>query len=244
MIMKQQFRISKEERKLIEDAVLNAEKKTCGEIVPMIVRQSDDYGWIPWFWSGIFVALTTLVLWFASSHAPWAISLFEKIGHFVGLSIWGVTLHDAIIAQSFAAVLGYAVGCIELIKRKTLPKQTAAENVHRQCMANFVAAGLTQTRDRSGVLIFLSHLEHRVEILADKGIYEKVPATFWKEQSDKIVTGIRKGVHAQALADAILTIGNTMAEPFPRRADDMNELPNRVLVEHQMLNYREPTKRS
>ncbi|MCB0418432.1 MAG: hypothetical protein KDD39_12335 [Bdellovibrionales bacterium] len=229
--MTRKFRISRKDKKAIEEAVARAEKRTSGEIVPMIVRQSHNYWWVHWYWAGMFVALISASLWWATSEEPWALYLHEWLRTKTDYTFWNIRVHDALLVQLCAALFGFGLGFLEPVKRMVLPKRWTDKQVHHAALANFMACGLTETRDRTGVLIFISHLEHRVEILADKGINEKVPAGFWQEQADVIVKGIHTKRASQAIIHAINAIGEMLAQNYPPHADDTNELPNTLQMD-------------
>jgi putative membrane protein len=59
------------------------------------------------------------------------------------------------------------------------------------------------TRDRTGVLIFVALFEHRVEILADEGIDERVADDAWDRICDELTAGIRRGAPTEALIHAV-----------------------------------------
>lgn len=224
--MTRKFRISRKEKKAIEEAVTRAESHTSGEIVPMIVRQSHNYWWVHWYWAGLFSALVSAALWWATSDQPWALLLHEWLRTKTDYTFWNIRVHDAIALQISAAFFGFGIAFFEPIKRMVLPKKWTSKQVHSAALANFMACGLTETRDRTGVLIFISHLEHQVEIVADKGINEKVPAGFWKQQADLIVKGIHNNHAPDAIIKVILATGEMLSQNYPRRADDTNELSN------------------
>jgi putative membrane protein len=80
-------------------------------------------------------------------------------------------------------------------------------------------------------LIFISLLEREVEVLADRGINEKVPPGTW-EDIVRLLTGELKAGHAGAgLCKAIQRCGDILAEHFPRPSDDTDELANRLVTE-------------
>ena len=87
-------------------------------------------------------------------------------------------------------------------------------------------SGLVETRERTGILIFVSLLEHRVVVLADRGIHARVAEGTWDGVVARIVTGIRAGRAEEGLADGIRACGEILAGRLPGRPDDRNELPN------------------
>ena len=94
----------------------------------------------------------------------------------------------------------------------------------------FLAHGLHTTEQRTGVLIFVSLMEHHAEIIADAGISAKVDDAVWREAMDKLVGEIRAGRLAEGLIAAIETTGTVLARHFPRAANDRNELPNGLVL--------------
>ncbi len=62
----------------------------------------------------------------------------------------------------------------ESVKRLVASKNRIGEAVHIFALASFSEHGLHYTREHTGILILVSLLEHRVEVLADRGINAKV----------------------------------------------------------------------
>ena len=115
------------------------------------------------------------------------------------------------------------------VLRGIVPEPVAAATVHARALQLFVERGIHETRDRSGVLILVSELERRVEILADRGIHERVEAGEWQRDVDELVSSIRGGHAADGVVAVVERIGGLLAQSFPPRADDENELPDEVL---------------
>jgi putative membrane protein len=91
--------------------------------------------------------------------------------------------------------------------------------------------GVANTHDRTGVLIYVSLRERRVQIIADTAIHAKVGTAFWDAEVKKIAEGIRAGRAAEGLASAILSIGERLAVHFPKHEGSQNELPDRLRTE-------------
>ena len=97
--------------------------------------------------------------------------------------------------------------------------------VRRRAAVAFLDEELFRTRDRTGILLFLSLFEHRVVVLADEGINAQVEADEWSELTSKLAAGIRQGRAASALVEAIGRCGQLLAERGVKiRPDDENEL--------------------
>ena len=90
--------------------------------------------------------------------------------------------------------------------------------------ATFFDQGISRTRDRTGILVYVSILEREVALLADTGV-ATLPG--WTSQMEEAV--------ARADSDAFLVALRALAEPLsqllPRSADDVDELSNALIVE-------------
>jgi putative membrane protein len=201
---------SEEEKERIRRAVLAAEAKTSGEIVPAVVSASARYTEI------------------------------ELLGLIVGLGIGTVAAaldvnrwaHDFVYLWPIAgAAAGLLLCRIPLIKRVLLSERRSHEAVLQRSLALFTAEGLHHTRDHTGILIFVSLLEHEAEVLADKGIHEKVAEGTWDEVVGILTTALRAGRAAEGFCKAIERCGVILAQHFPRAADDQDELANRLITE-------------
>ena len=200
-----------EEKERIEQSVIAAEKKTSGEIVPMVVTSSARYAEVELAGVAIGVVIGTLVsfIW----HDPWA------------------ALHLQLLWPLAAAVLGFFVCSIPAVKRRLIPEQRAAAAVDLRSLAAFAAHGLHLTQEHTGILIFISLLEHRVEVLGDKGINEKVSPGTWDEIVQIVTTGVKSNNACDGFCKAIERCGEILAQHFPRAPDDQDELANKLVTE-------------
>jgi putative membrane protein len=122
---------------------------------------------------------------------------------------------------------------LPVLLRWITPRAVQRRAVSDRVKQLFLELGVIETRDRSGVLVFLSELERRVEILGDRGIHEHVGNEAWQAMVDELVGAIRGGRAADGLATIIGRIGRELAAKFPPRADDTNELPDQVVTDER-----------
>jgi uncharacterized membrane protein len=94
--------------------------------------------------------------------------------------------------------------------------------------ADFARLRMSETRDKTGVLIFLLLSEKMFYILADEGINEKVEQKVWDEVRDKIQEKFTRGHFTDGIILGIREIANILAPYFPIKADDTNEISNAV----------------
>jgi putative membrane protein len=198
----------------IKSSIHKAELLTSTEIVPLVAETSDAYWWVHWVWTISGWAMGTL----------W----FEYRSHHLFLEAT-----DLVLFQGTAMILAFALSFIPAIKRNSIPRRWITQSVHRQALADFLTAGLTGTRDRTAVLIYLSVFERRVNVIVDIGISAKIPNVYWEQTVQEIIRGIRSGKSVGSLCLAIETIGEKLAENFPRRTDDTNEIKDAVLFGHR-----------
>jgi uncharacterized membrane protein len=78
------------------------------------------------------------------------------------------------------------------VRRALTPRPLKKARVRRAAMEQFLATDLHVTRDRTGVLIFAALAEHRVEVIADEGIYAAAPNTVWDEVVADLVSGLKR----------------------------------------------------
>lgn len=92
----------------------------------------------------------------------------------------------------------------------------------------FEKLGMVKTGLRNGVLFYLAVKSHKLAILGDSGINEKVPAHFWEQVKDQILEYFRKQEYCQGLSQGILMTGQELKKHFPWQKDDVNELPDEI----------------
>jgi len=196
------------EKRKIADAIETAERKSTGELVTVVARAADSYRYIPLLWPALFALVLPGLLLIV---AP-GLAVFEVYAAQVGLFV--ILALILLVPQARMAVI---------------PKSVKHRRARRLAREQFVAQGLHLTRDRTGVLIFVSVAERYVEIIADTGINAKVPPESW----DQMVTDFVAQVRARHIADGFLAVvnatGDLLAEHFPRPDEYLDELPNHMI---------------
>lgn len=94
--------------------------------------------------------------------------------------------------------------------------------------AEFTRTGMTKTVERNGVLIFVAPRSQKFAIIGDKAIHERCGENFWHEVAEEMTAHFRKSEFTEGIVSAIQKAGTLLAEHFPRRTDDKNELPDAV----------------
>jgi hypothetical protein len=86
------------------------------------------------------------------------------------------------------------------------------------------------TDENSGILIYLQLVDHRVEILADRGIAARVPQAEWDAICRAMEASFRRGEWRQGALQAVARAGELLARHFPAGVSNPNELPDQPLV--------------
>ena len=198
---------------LIEDAVRAAELKTSGEIVPMIVKRSSTVGHVP------FILLSLMVAAFMVLDGPgWQ---YEIVGEH-----WAWYLVDTAVLVALTALLSRWT----FLQRVLTPRDDQADQVDMRAQLEFYQTEIHTTEAATGVLLFVSLMEHRAVVLADTAIDERVPDDTWNEICRTMVDGIKQGHVGLGLAAAIGRCGDILAEEFPIAEDDINELRDTLVI--------------
>ena len=210
--------LSEDDRSRIREAIARAEERTAGEIVPFIVPQSDDYEVATWRGA----ALGLLVV------AAGAMAVFQ---FYEG---WGwAWLHrgwGAALALLVGALVGGGLArFVPPLRRRFAGTDEMAERVHDRAIEAFVEEEVFDTTDRTGILLFVSLLEHRIEVVGDTGINREVEPDDWIRVVERIRRGIRNDRLADGLVDAIELCGTLLERKgLEVHPDDENELSDSV----------------
>lgn len=85
-----------------------------------------------------------------------------------------------------------------------------------------------KTKLRNGVLFYLAVEDRKFAILGDAGINQKVPADFWEDTKELVISKLKEGAFAEGLAAGIIKAGEQLKQHFPFKSDDVNELSNEI----------------
>lgn len=86
------------------------------------------------------------------------------------------------------------------------------------------------TEENTGVLIFVQLVDHRIEIVADRGIAARVDQAEWDAVCRAMETRFREGQYLAGALEAIDAVTRILERHFPARGANPNELPDRPAV--------------
>ena len=106
----------------------------------------------------------------------------------------------------------------------------AGVTVHQRALEAFAQLGVWDTEENSGVLIFVQLVDHRVEIIADRGIAARVEQREWDEICRSMETAYARGEYAEGSVNAVRMAGQILRRHFPAYPRNPNELPDRPVL--------------
>ena len=133
--------------------------------------------------------------------------------------------HESIVKAIGAAELRTSGEIRVYVARGAVPEALRAAQKH------FGQLGMHKTKERNGVLIFVAPKSQTFAIWGDAGVHEKCGEGFWKVLSEEMTGHLKRGEFTEAITHAIGKAGGLLAEHFPRRPGDKNELPDTVIEE-------------
>lgn len=203
----------------IQEAVLQAEKTTSGEIVPMIVHRSITTGHVqPMVTQFLFILIVALFILLTPS--------MEGLQEHTVLAI---ALFLALVLIPLA--LGFFLSRFDEVQRWFTKAEDREISAIRRANLEFHETGIPDTEGRTGILIFVSLVEHQAVVLGDHSIAEKIKPEVWTSIVDGMIAKIRSGDFKGAYVEAIHKVGEILAKEFPLRAGDRNELANKLVVQ-------------
>lgn len=207
-----------DELKRIEDAVKQAESSISGEIVPVFVERSDTYGKAN-FRAGILTAALCALVWLLlyEFNPSWS-------GH------WFYTPEALLVLLALGFFVAYFLALLlPVFRRLFVTGAEFAQTVDEAARLAFLKQEVFHTRQRTGILIFISLFEHRVEVLGDTGISAKVSPQEWGHIVQTIVTGLKNNRKTEGICQAIDEARQLLLKNgFVIEADDTNELPDNL----------------
>ena len=213
---------SAEDRRIVEAAIAEAERRTAGEIVPVVATASGRYDRGEDLF-GLVLALTTIAgAWGLFQgvevvQTEWAAKYTVALGLLPVLGVLVVVFLLGAVAATYLPVLR-----LPFISRNEME-----EEVERSATAAFQRFRIRGAAG-SGILVYVSLYERTVRVLGDDAVNAKVTQSDWNAVCDLVTEGLRNGRAAEGLASAIRKAGELLCRHFPARPEDRNDLANEL----------------
>jgi len=220
----------------VEAAVRAAEAQTTGEIYCVLAEESADYHATPLAWgAGVALLAPAILLLFGIQvSAPdlgfvggWTADQVEDVGEATARA----ALIGTLLLQGLLFAVTLIVAAIPPVRRVLTPRGFKRDRVRVRAEEQFLSKNLHATRERTGVLIYVSAAERMAELIADEAIHAKVPDGTWDTAMASLVSGLKRGRPAEGFTAAIGLCGEVLAQNFPARPDDNpNELSDAMVL--------------
>ncbi|MBV8776593.1 MAG: TPM domain-containing protein [Alphaproteobacteria bacterium] len=201
------MQISAHDHATISAAIRAAEARTSGQIVCVLAHASSRYAYVPLIWASAIALFT-----------PWPLIAFTA---------WSVQ-RIFLVQLAVFIVAAFVCGAPRL-RFALVPGAVRRATAHHAALEQFVVRHVSRTKNRSGVLIFVSLAERYARIIADEGVAAKVPAAEWQAAIDDLIAHLRSGRIAQGFCAAIDRCGAVLAAHAPPDGSS-NGLPDRLYV--------------
>jgi putative membrane protein len=189
----------------LSECIKEIEKTTDAELVVVVKARSDHYRQADYLF-GALLALAGL--------------LFLVFSPFNFNAYWFVV--DVI---ALFAVGAYLSSRVQAIRRRLTRAKFRAEAVRKFAAATFYDAGIANTNAEMGVLVYLSLLERRLELIADRGVLKAVDPLEWNQRLFELHE-VGKNPDPESLQTAIKHLGTLLQEHLPATGENPNELPD------------------
>lgn len=200
---------SNADRDAIHAATTAAEVKTAGELVVYVTERCDPHPEVAWKGSLLGGALGAL----CAAVAVWRFGGWGALDY-----LW------ILLGLQLGLVAGWVASRFDVLARRLINADALDSRVEGRAAEAFLEERVFATRERTGVLIFVALFEHRVLVLADEGIDERVADDAWDEISGELALGIRRGTPAQALIHAVHRCADLLEAHGVHAADAGNEI--------------------
>ena len=211
----------------VSAAVHAAETGTSGEIVTIVADHSDRYLDVALWWSVLAAILALGAL------AAFPDLIFAKLDALLGGWVDEWTRAE-ILEVALALVVTKFLAARLLLQWVPLrlfltPGVLKSRRVRRRAIRYFKVGAERRTAGKTGILIYLSLIERRAEIVADEAIHAQVAQESWGQAMTDMLAHVREDRIADGMIAAVNDVGSILSQHFPRAEGDQNELPDRLI---------------
>ncbi len=193
-------------RMKVRDAVVAVEALTSAELVVSVRRRAATYREADYLAGSICAFVALLFLLFHPYEVPVAAMPVQVL-----------------VAFAFGA---FAASGFWVLKRLLTRRATMEHAVALTAKSIFVDRGITRTTGRNGILVLVSLLEKRVELVADHGVDTEALGAPFENALVAVRAAISQDMGLDAFVTALKQLGPPLGAVMPRSADDVNELPD------------------
>lgn len=201
--------LSEKDQARLAAAIGRAETGTAGEIRVLVsTRPLIDHALYGLQWAGAAALL-----------APWPLALLLP-----------VTVAQMLALQGLVLVVLGSVLVFTPLGRRCIPAAVERAAARHAALYHFLGLGIHQTRQRTGVLIFIAVPEHRVEVVADEAIHARVGTAAWEAVCARVLAEAGEGRLVEGIEAAVAEAGRLLVAHVPSDVPSGDELPDRIVL--------------
>jgi putative membrane protein len=209
------------DRDAIKQAIVQAEQNTSGEIIPVIASASGRYDRAEDVFGLFFSILCVATGWI----------LFHNNAPSDSWSSFNFDLTAILLTIFLSFVIGILLTHLcPVLRSPFITTKEMEEEVDRAAAAAFQHNRLRNTEDSTGILIYISMYEHQVKVVGDDGISAKLTHPDWQHICDAIIKDFKENNYTNGIVEGINLSGKLLAEHFPIKEGDIDELANELII--------------
>jgi putative membrane protein len=199
--------LSQAEHAQVEAAVAAAERRTAARFALVLAHAGDDYAAYPMLWAAVIALI---------------------VGDIVALARPDFATWWIVAVQAVLFVGGDLLLHLKPLRYRLVPGRVKKRHAQKLARLEFAALVQDRTPGDVGLLLFVSEAERHVEILADRGIDERVDQAAWDKIVADFVAGVAAGQVATALTGAVEGCTAILATHFPPRPDAPQSISGKI----------------
>jgi len=192
----------------IENQVEAVEAVSSAEVVVCLQNTSENYTDLDLIWASLFALLTL-------AYKIWSPHVFDP--------------NWILINVVFAGFCGFATSRWVGLRRLLMSSERVSKAVKRAAYAQFHTRGVHQTRERTGILVFVSRYERRIALVPDSGIEPRLSQQLWLGWAEKFGSASSERELLENLKSQMEAFQGPFRRQSPRRDDDIDELSNQMV---------------
>ena len=198
--------LTEKQKDELKDRIRQIETRTDAEIVIVLAKRSDNYGYAP----TLFAACTSMLIPLVSLYWPFWLSTSEVVS-----------------MQLIAFIVLTILFRIPNLLRLVVPRRTKYFRASNMAMRQFLTQHVHTTQDNLGCLIFVSELERYIEIVSDHGLAE-IDNAIWENAVTNAIPLLKQGEIESSFVNTIETVGSVLIEHFPA-SKEKKGLPDHLI---------------
>jgi uncharacterized membrane protein len=119
---------------------------------------------------------------------------------------------------------------LSLRNKRTLLEKLYSQ--HELAWKDFNRLGVKNTKERTGIMIFIIFDEHYYDIIADEGIFAQIPDTAWNEMEETLKEEFKNSKYYNGIMALINKTGEVLIKKFPAKAgiNNDNEIKDEIVL--------------